>query len=180
MQRFHIYKSLAGLNDLPEEEARKVLLDCCGSSEWATRMARRRPFRMLDDLFRNAGAIWFSLTPADWLEAFAAHPRIGSNSSKRSRSSEWAAAEQAGAAGADRTVKEELAAANRLYEKKFGFIFIVCATGRSAEEMLGICRSRLRNGLQEEMKIAANEQHKITELRLTKLLENELYYNTCA
>ncbi len=145
-------------------------------------MARARPFRMLEDLFLAAGSIWSSLIPADWLEAFAAHPQIGSTSATdiRSRSSEWSADEQAGTANADSLAKKELAECNRLYVEKFGFIFIVCATGRSAEEMLAMCRARLRNTRDTEIRIAADEQRKITELRLNKLLENELHYNTCA
>jgi len=182
LQRFQVYKSLAWLNELPEAEARKVLLDCCGSPEWADRMIKERPFRMLEGLFLAADAIWFSLTPADWLRAFAAHPKIGSTDSAaaNTRASEWSAGEQAGTAKADKKVKKQLAEANGLYEEKFGFIFIVCATGRSAEEMLEMCKARLRNRLGTEMMIAAEEQRKITELRLNKLLENELHYNTRA
>ncbi len=180
LQRFQVYKSLAWLNELPEAEARKVLLDCCGSPEWADRMIKERPFRMLEGLFRAADAVWYSLTPADWLIAFAAHPRIGSTVSAavNTRASEWSAGEQAGTAEAAKTVKKQLADANGLYEAKFGFIFIVCATGRSAEEMLEICKARLQNRLGTEMMIAAEEQRKITELRLSKLLEHELHYNT--
>ncbi len=158
-----------------------MLLDCCGSRVWAERMTRERPFRMLDDLFFCAESIWHSLTPADWLEAFAAHPRIGSSSpsSVSSRSSKWSAGEQSQTNNGDNKVNNDLAEPNRLYEEKFGFIFIVCATGRSADEMLGICRARLGNSLAKEIKIAAHEQQEITELRLAKLLEDERHYNTC-
>ncbi len=137
---------------------------------------------MLEDLFHTSGTIWFSLSPSDWLEAFAAHPRIGStvSAAATSRSSKWSACEQSGTVTAESLVKKELGEANRLYEEKFGFIFIVCATGRSAEEMLEMCRARLPNSLSEEMELAAIEQHKITELRLNKLLENERHYHTCA
>lgn len=180
LQRFQVYKSLAWLNELPEAEARKVFLDCCGSPEWADRMMRERPFRMLEGLFRAADTVWYSLTPANWLKAFAAHPRIGSTDSAaaNTRASEWSAGEQAGTAKADNSVKNQLAEANGLYEEKFGFIFIVCATGRTAEEMLEMCQARLQNRLGTEMMIAAGEQRKITELRLNKLLENELHHNT--
>jgi OHCU decarboxylase len=143
-------------------------------------MTEERPFRMLEDLFRTADAVWYSLTPADWLIAFAAHPKIGSTDSggPKTRASEWSAGEQAGTAKAQYTVKKQLAEANSLYEEKFGFIFIVCATGRSADEMLDLCNARLQNRLGTEMMIAAEEQRKITELRLNKLLEHELHYNT--
>jgi OHCU decarboxylase len=129
---------------------------------------------MLDHLFRAAEQIWFDLPPADQLEAFAAHPRIGSNKSAPSqakRAAKWSEGEQAGAAGADQATLEQLAEANRLYLEKFGFIFIVCATGKTAAEMLAICRARLGNSAATELKIAAEEQLKITEIRLNKLLE---------
>lgn len=173
LQSFQIYKNLAWLNDLPTDEAAATFLECCGSQKWAQRMAGERPFKMLDDLYRSAEVIWAASTPADWLEAFAAHPRIGSTSSDRSasRASGWSADEQSVAAKGGRTVKKKLAEANRLYEEKFGFIFIVCANGRTAEEMLDNCTDRLGNSAATEIKIAAREQQKITELRLNKLLE---------
>jgi OHCU decarboxylase len=171
LQNFQIYKNLAWLNDLPTDLAEKAFLDCCGSQRWAKRMAAERPFRMLEDLYKSADVIWASSTPADWREAFAAHPRIGSSSAGRTKASEWSADEQSVAAKADRSIKKELAEANRLYEEKFGFIFIVCATGRTAEEILAMCIDRLGNTAATEIKIAAREQQKITELRLNKLLE---------
>ena len=144
-------------------------------------MASERPFRMLEDLFERSESVWFSLTPADWLEAFAAHPQIGSRKvgATHSRSSEWSANEQSGTGKANITTLNALAEANRLYLENFGFIFIICATDRSADEMLQECRARLGNSLKTELEIAAREQHKITELRLGKLLENERNYHTC-
>lgn len=182
MQRLPIYKALAWLNALPDDAARDVLLDCCGSPAWAVRMESERPYRMLEDLFQKSESVWFSLPPSDWLEAFSAHPAIGSSrqTERPSRSSEWSAGEQSGTASADTSTLNALAEANRLYREKFGFIFIVCATGRSADEMLQLCRSRMRNSLKTEIEIAAREQHKITELRLTKLLEYERNYDTCS
>jgi OHCU decarboxylase len=126
---------------------------------------------MLDDLYSRAEASWFSLPPADWLEAFAAHPKIGSSVSGESRAGKWSAGEQSTAAKVSNDTKTKLAEANRLYEEKFGFIFIVCATGRTAEDMLADCGARLRNSVADEIKIAAREQHYITVLRLNKLLE---------
>lgn len=171
---FEIYKNLAWLNGLPRAEVEQVFLDCCGSTEWARRMAASRPFPMLENLYAAAEYIWFSLPPADHLEAFAAHPQIGSTKaapSQKKRASDWSAGEQSGVSDAAETVREQLAEANRLYKNKFGFIFIVYASGKTADEMLAICRARLGNSVETELKIAAQEQHKITETRLNKLLE---------
>ena len=129
---------------------------------------------MLEKLFETAERVWFALSTADQLEAFAAHPTIGSRkaaASQKKQAADWSAGEQSGVATAESEVGEQLAAVNRLYEKKFGFIFIVCATGKSADEMLAICRARLGNTPETELKIAAEEQRKITEIRLNKLLE---------
>src|SRR5687768_12530135 len=134
-------------------------------------MTSERPFRMLEDLYSTAEVVWYSLTPADWLEAFAAHPKIGSSATKASRTGKWSAQEQAAASNGSGDIKQRIAEANRLYEEKFGFIFIVCATGRSAADLLTDCKARLNNSLADELKIAADEQHLITVLRLNKLLE---------
>ncbi len=171
---YNIYKNLARLNDLPHAEAESTFLDCCGSSEWARRMAESRPFTMLEDLYRNADDIWFALSLVEWLEAFAAHPKIGSKKPipvQKDRAVAWSSGEQAGMQTAEDDVREQLAEANRLYQAKFGFIFIVCATGKTADEMLGICRARLGNSVETEIRIAGEEQRKITEIRLNKLLE---------
>lgn len=145
------------------EEAEAAVLACCGSKRWARRMARARPFDE-GGLFATADRIWRELPAEDWLEAFSAHPRIGA------RASGQAAAEQAGARGASAETLAALARANREYEERFGYIFIVCASGRSAEEMLDLCRRRLHNAPAEELKVAAEEQRKITRLRLEKML----------
>lgn len=168
------YKRLAWLNELPAAKAEAAFLDCCGSPEWAKAMVSARPFRMLEHLFTTAENIWFSLPIADHLEAFAAHPSIGakkSSPSQDSRSANWSKDEQSGISDAGRQVRDSLAEANRLYQDKFGFIFIVYATGKTAEQMLALCRARLNNSVQTELQIAAEEQRKITETRLTKLLE---------
>lgn len=168
------YKKLAWLNELTAAKAEAAFLDCCGSREWAKSMASARPFPMLEELFKAAENIWFSLPIADHLEAFAAHPSIGSKKSSPSqngRSASWSKDEQSGMSEADRQVRDSLAKANRLYQAKFGFIFIVYATGKTAEEMLALCRARLNNSVQTELQIAAEEQRKITETRLIKLLE---------
>jgi 2-oxo-4-hydroxy-4-carboxy-5-ureidoimidazoline decarboxylase len=173
LQTFQIYKNLAWLNDLPAAEAETVFRACCSSSEWARRLAEARPFVMLDDLYESAERIWFSLSSVDHLEAFASHPKIGARKAapkQQARAAEWSSGEQSGVEMASDAVRNELAEANRLYQDKFGFIFIVCASGKSAEEMLAICRARLGNSAETEMRLAAEEQRKITEIRLNKLL----------
>lgn len=171
---FKIYQNLAWLNDLPPAEAEAVFLDCCGSSEWARRMAAARPFPMLEALYGTAATIWFAQSRADHLEAFASHPKIGASkpaASQKVQAADWSREEQSGTDSVKNEVREELRKANRLYEDKFGFIFIICATGKTADEMLAICRARLGNSVETELAIAAEEQQKITELRLGKLLE---------
>ncbi len=135
---------------------------CCGSSEWVRRMMAARP---LTDAFASAEEIWSSLDNTAWLEAFAAHPRIGER-----KAAGWALQEQSGTASAGNETLTALAETNREYEKKFGFIYIVCATGKSAEEMLAIARERLANEREQELRNAAEEQLKITKLRMTKLV----------
>ena len=153
------------LNDASADEARALLHACCGSASWAERMLARRPFASLDALLATARETWFALSPADWLEAFNAHPRIGERSAFVS-TRHLSEREQSGAAAAAADVRAELAHLNREYELKFGYIFIVCATGKSAEEMVSLLRERLRNDAATEMPIAAGEQAKITALRL--------------
>lgn len=128
-------------------------------------MTAARPFASLDALLATAERLWWSLQPADWLEAFAAHPRIGERAS-----SAWSAQEQAGAGSAGADVRERLTRDNKAYEDRFGYTFIVSATGRTAAEMLTILERRLENAPDDELQIAAAEQRKITELRLHKWL----------
>ncbi len=174
MRKFHIYKNLEQLNKLSKDKAEATFRDCCGSSEWARLMTQARPFAMIDDLYKKAEDIWFTLSSVDHLEAFASHPKIGSKKAapaQQAKSAKWSSDEQAGMNKADEKIKKQLAEANSLYLEKFGFIFIVCATGKSADEMLAICRARLGNSAATELQIAAEEQRKITEIRLNKLLE---------
>lgn len=161
-----------GLNDLGEEEACAALLRCCGSVSWAERMAALRPFADRSALDGAAENVWRSLDREDWLEAFRAHPRIGDMESIRQKfasTAAWSAAEQAGAAGAAEATLRALADGSRRYEDRFGYLFIVCATGKSAAEMLAILEERLSNDPGDELRIAAAEQEKITRLRLEKL-----------
>jgi len=157
---------LAKLNELPPLEATTALMRCCGSSRWTATMVGARPFEDAAALARIAERTWWSLGEADHLEAFAAHPKIGETGGGA-----WSNAEQSGAASADDQIRGELADANREYAAKHGFIFITCAAGRSAEAMLADLRQRLRNSRAEEIRTAAEEQAKITRLRLQKLLE---------
>ena len=157
---------LADLNALDDDAASQEFRRCCGSSRWATRMTQGRPFASVEEMSAAADTAWWALGRPDWLEAFAAHPQIGASAPV----SAWSAAEQAGVAGAAERTRGRLAEANREYQSRFGYIFIVCATGKSADEMLDLLEGRLRNDPDHELRIAAEEQRKITQLRLTKLL----------
>jgi OHCU decarboxylase len=156
------------LNTLDAATAARALLRCCGSSRWAARMAELRPFADAAALSRAADRAFDDLGPADWLEAFAAHPKIGAGGSRPSEG--WSGQEQALVAEAANSTRQRLADANRDYEARFGYIFIVCATGKSGAEMLELLERRLDNDPGSELRIAASEQKKITHLRLTKLL----------
>ena len=162
-------ESLERINQASPREAESIFRDCCGSARWASLMALSRPFRSVDELLGRAAAIWNDLPTPDWLEAFSAHPKIGETKRSTTRATEWSSGEQAGMDLADHSLKEDLAAANDAYYDKFGFIYIVCATGKSGDEMLELCRMRLRNDPRNEVEIAAAEQQKITEIRLRKL-----------
>lgn len=165
---------LEKLNHAARTAAETQFLNCCGSQKWARMMTEARPFANVSALLEKAEQIWQGLEPEDWLEAFAAHPKIGERApahKQPAQSARWSQSEQSGAQSAAQSVLDELAEANRLFEERFGFIFIVCATGKSAVEMLEICRERLNLDAGEEIRIAAEEQRKITEIRLKKLLE---------
>jgi 2-oxo-4-hydroxy-4-carboxy-5-ureidoimidazoline decarboxylase len=149
--------------------ARAMLLAACGSARWADRMLDHRPFGGREALLARAREVWFGLDEQDWLEAFREHPQIGDRESLRRRfpaTHRRARREQAGVDDAGNDVREALAAGNRHYLDKFGYIFIVCATGKTAEDMLALLRARLGNDPGVEIAIAAEEQAKITALRL--------------
>lgn len=161
------------LNQLDDAEAVQELLKCCGSQNWAKRMAESRPFQTVAELNSRAADLWWSLDSADWLEAFRSHPKIGEKKAANSLSAQaesWAGQEQSSVATASEQILSDLASLNTEYEDKFGFIYIVCATGKSPEELLALLKSRLVNQPNDELRIAANEQSKITEIRLKKLL----------
>src|SRR5262245_45947437 len=157
--------TLVELNRLPETRAEAELMRCCASHRWAHLMAAERPFAGVSVMTALAQRLWWALAAADWLEAFAAHPRIGQQAT-----SAWSAQEQARAMEIGDDLRASLAAGNRAYEKRFGYTFIVCATGKSAEEILTTLEQRLHNEPADELQIAADEQRKITELRLNKLI----------
>jgi 2-oxo-4-hydroxy-4-carboxy-5-ureidoimidazoline decarboxylase len=157
--------TLAEINALPAARAEAEFGRCCGSARWRRMMASARPFSTVADLTAHAGRIWWSLDAADWLEAFAAHPPIGGRAT-----SAWSTEEQAGAASATAATRQALADGNRAYEQRFGYAFLVCATGKSAQEMLAILERRLHNRPDDELRTAAEEQRRITALRLEKLV----------
>lgn len=158
--------TVAELNAVPAPAAQAALLQCCGSRRWVQRMLALRPFASAVDLLAAAEQAGRQLTDADWLEAFAAHPRIGESST-----SAWSQVEQADVLGAAEDVRARLAAANAEYERKFGFIFIIFASGKTPEQILERLQARMRNRQETEIREAAAEQQKITRARLRKLLE---------
>jgi 2-oxo-4-hydroxy-4-carboxy-5-ureidoimidazoline decarboxylase len=160
---------LRELNEAPEADVRAIFFRACGSSRWVDRMMARRPFATDARLLFAARNEWFGLTEADWLEAFSHHPRIGDRAALEARfpdTHDLSAKEQAGIGAAHDDVLTALAEGNDAYFDKFGFIFIVCATGKSAEEILALLRERLTHDRANELRIAAEEQAKITALRL--------------
>jgi OHCU decarboxylase len=168
-----MHENLARLNALDAAEAERELLKCCGSQAWARELAAQRPFGETDELLKSADEIWWRLDAQDWLEAFAAHPKIGGKRAAREQDAQaqsWSEQEQSGARVAEQATLDELAEANRDYEERFGHIFIVCATGKTAGEMLALLRARQSNDAATELRNAAEEQRKITRLRLEKLL----------
>ena len=174
--------TLEKINSLTPRDAVILFRQCCGSTRWAQTMNDRKPFRSVEEMHIASDDVWYSLTEDDWKQAFAQHPKIGdipperhgragkSLRKKFGSTADWAKGEQAGAMGASEKVLKALAEGNNLYEAKFGYIFIVCATGKSAEEMLAILNKRLNNIPSEEIKIAAQEQAKITRIRLENVL----------
>jgi 2-oxo-4-hydroxy-4-carboxy-5-ureidoimidazoline decarboxylase len=166
--------TLHELNTLPRQQLKEVLTRCCGSSAWVDKMLPFFPADDLVELLEDAEEQWFLCSEADWREAFVHHPKIGDVESLKTKfasTAEWAAGEQSGVNTASLATIQALAEANKEYEEKFGYIFIVCASGKSAEEMLSALQSRLQNSPEVEIEIAADEQNKITKLRIEKLLE---------
>lgn len=164
---------LERLNDMRVADAEAEMFRCCGASRWASQMAAARPFGDINAVIQASEALWPDLSEEDWRKAFTHHPKIGDIEGLRSRFADtrvWAAGEQSGSEAASEQILQALAAANAAYEKKFSYIFIVCATGKSAGEMLALLQARLGNEPALELAVAAAEQKKITRLRLEKLL----------
>jgi 2-oxo-4-hydroxy-4-carboxy-5-ureidoimidazoline decarboxylase len=169
-------------NQETREVAEQELLACCASPAFARKVADRRPFADHGALLEAAETVWWHLPATEWLAAFAAHPRIGESKAAQPQpgaGDHWSAAEQRGVATASDETRDALAQANQAYEDRFGYTYIVCATGRTAQEMLQLALLRLRNESLDELRVAAGEQAKITRLRLLRLLgESDL--NECA
>lgn len=165
--------TIAEINSLNAADAAAEFSKCCGARNWVAKMVAARPFSSESDLLFKADSLWAISTVYDGLEAFAHHPEIGGTAElakKFPSTSDWASGEQAGVNSANSDILQALADGNVAYKKKFGYIFIVCATGKSAEEMLELLQARLPNSEDEEIKIAMAEQMKITLIRLKKLL----------
>lgn len=165
--------TLEQLNVLPPREAARALYSCCGSKAWAREMTLHRPYYDFTELVNQADRVWRKLTPDDWREAFARHPRIGERAAATATSGEhrFSESEQSRARSGNPDTLAELAAANAAYEQRFGHVFLICATGKTADEILASARERLGNDAAAELLIAAEQQRLITHLRLRKLLD---------
>jgi 2-oxo-4-hydroxy-4-carboxy-5-ureidoimidazoline decarboxylase len=164
--------TLAAWNAADEATALDAMIACCGARRWAAAMVAQRPFETEERLFASADRIWSRMDVPDWMEAFACHPRIGERNAAHAtaKSKEWSQQEQSAAVDAGRGVLERLATGNALYEDRFGFTYIVCATGKSAEEMLAILEQRLKSDRETELREAAEQQRQIAQIRLRKWL----------
>lgn len=168
--------TLAAWNVAAESSALEAMLACCGSKRWAAAMVELRPIPSVEALSDAADRVWSTMQEADWLEAFACHPRIGERkptaavTQASSKSSAWSHQEQSSASAANELVLTELAEDNQLYEQRFGFTYIVCATGKSAAEMLTILKRRLASNRESVLREAAEQQRQIMQIRLGKWL----------
>jgi 2-oxo-4-hydroxy-4-carboxy-5-ureidoimidazoline decarboxylase len=163
---------LAHFYQLNKEQQKAELFKCCGSAAWVNAISEKMPINSIDELKSTSDAIWALLEKSDFLEAFSHHPKIGDVESlqkKFAATSNWAAGEQAAVNEAALDVLTNLKIGNDLYEARFGYIFIVCATGKTAAEMLQLLDKRLQNEPEVELKISAAEQNKITHIRIDKL-----------
>ena len=163
---------LAVWNEADEVTATEAMLACCAARRWAQAMVALRPYGSVESLSLTADKVWSTMEEPDWLEAFAAHPRIGERKAAAAKTvaSIWSQQEQSSASAATDQVLANLAEDNARYEQRFGFTYIVCATGKSAEEMLAILERRLNNDRGTELREAAEQQRQITQIRLGKWL----------
>ena len=169
----HQLNILTRWNNLPPGAAAQEVLDCCGSKTWARQLAARRPFTDELSLISASDEVWNNLQPADWKEAFLKHPRIGERKAPAGASAQsvtWSSQEQHSAEARAEEIQSALVQANREYEARFGHLFIVCATGKSASEILEVLRARMLNDEASELRVSAEEQRKITNIRLKKWL----------
>ncbi len=164
--------TLAAWNKHDEVAALEPMIACCGARRWASAMVALRPISSVAELSEAADRVWGTMNEADWMQAFACHPRIGERRAAHAtpRSSAWSGEEQSSASSAAERVMAELAQCNALYEARFGFTYIVCATGKSAEEMLAILKRRLAGDRASELRQAAEQQRLIMQIRLGKWL----------
>ncbi len=164
---------LAAWNAADATKARNAMLACCGSKRWADAMVALRPIASVAALSEEADRVWATMQEADWLEAFACHPRIGErkvSAHAGAQSVAWSRSEQAQTNSASENLLDEIAAGNQEYEESFGFTYIVCATGKSAEEMLAILKRRLGSSREAELHEATEQQRQIMQIRLGKWL----------
>jgi 2-oxo-4-hydroxy-4-carboxy-5-ureidoimidazoline decarboxylase len=168
-----VNETLADWNKLDPASAVASILPCCGSARWARELVETRPINTETELLERSDAIWNALSPDDWDEAFRSHPRIGERkaAAATAQSSKWSSAEQGGVVSSTSEILAALEQGNRRYEQRFGRIYIVCATGKSAEEMLADLQRRLHNEVEAELQEAAEQQRRITRLRLRKWLD---------
>lgn len=164
--------TLSSWNEASADTALEPMIACCGARRWAAAMVALRPVASVHELSAAADRIWSTMEEADWMEAFACHPRIGDRKAAHAsvQSVAWSRQEQSSADSAAERVLSELAAGNALYEQRFGFTYIVCATGKSADEMLAILNRRLSSDRAAELREAAEQQRHITQIRLGKWL----------
>ncbi|WP_058189184.1 2-oxo-4-hydroxy-4-carboxy-5-ureidoimidazoline decarboxylase [Terracidiphilus gabretensis] len=164
---------LTAWNDAPEQTALSAMLACCGATRWATAMVAARPIPTPQSLYETADTIWSEMQESDWLQAFACHPRIGSRKPAQhasTQSASWSNQEQSSTQSATEQTLAHLVILNTQYEERFGFTYIVCATGKSADEMLAILERRLSSDRPTELSEAAEQQRQITHIRLKKWL----------
>ena len=158
-------------NTQPAADAEARLLSCCGSKSWARALVANRPYSSVDDLIHAAESLWFSLPEADWLEAFACHPRIGEKKAPTTQFLALSESEQEAAQLSLDKVAVAMTRGNRAYDEKFGFRYIVYASGRTGPELLAILEQRILRTREEELKEAAQQQQQITNLRMTRWLK---------
>jgi len=159
-------------NKADEATAFAAMIACCGAKRWATAMVALRPIGSVMELSESADRVWATMNEADWMEAFACHPRIGEREAAHAtaKSAEWSRQEQSSAADTEEQVLAEIARGNARYEELYGFTYIVCATGKTAEEMFAILNRRLASNRETELREAAEQQRQITQIRLGKWL----------